>query len=466
MKARAVLAAVLFGGLPGAAQELPPVTRIDSVFAAVGRTNAPGCALGVVRDGQLVLARGYGMANLDYGIAITPGSVFRIASVSKQFTAAVAVLLAEEGIVSLDDDIRRHLPEMPRYERPITIRQLLHHTSGLRDYLTLMTLAGKREDDWYTDADVLAMLARQQALNFAPGDEFLYSNSGYFVISQIVRRTTGRTLREEAQRRIFGPLGMGRTHFHDNHREVTPNLAVGYRPAGGGFEADMTTLDMVGDGGVFTTVEDLARWAATFDRPHSALPALPQALLVRGILTNGDTIDYALGLRHGTYRGLPTIGHGGAFVGYRSEFLRFPSERLTIVCLCNFSTAQPAVLARRVADIVLDGRLGPPDMPPERAARAAADTAPLPQPAPREHARYAGVYESDELGVRYRVESRGDSLRLLVGNELDGTLVPAGDERFRRGNLVLRFDRRGGRVIGFRLDAGRVRGLGFRRTAP
>lgn len=443
------------------AQDARLLARVDSVFAQFDHTRSPGCALGVIHDGEFVVKRGYGMANLEHGIALSPTSVFRIGSVSKQFTAAAMVLLQQEGKLSLDDSVRRYVPELPEYERTITIRHLLNHTSGMRDYLTLMALAGKRDDDWYSDNDVVRMLARQGELNFLPGDEFLYSNSGYFLLSQIVKRATGQSLREYAAAMIFAPLGMTHTHFHDDHREVVPNRASGYAPEDMGFRVSMTTLDMVGDGGVFTTVEDLALWDRNFYEPSVGGAAFWGEMLTRGVLSNGDTLRYALGLQQGEYRGLPTVSHSGGFVGFRAQVLRFPSERFTVICLCNVSVANPTLLARSVADVVLEDRLGPRE---EAASGGGQEREALP---PRymlsadERAEYVGEYYSDELDVAYRIRIVNDTLRLGVGATGERDLSATERDVLRAGFLTLGITRAGDDVSGFLVDAGRVKNLVF-----
>ena len=466
---RALIAAVALGAVTCAAtaQEIDLERRIDSIFAAYNSTHSPGCALGVIRDGQFVFQRGYGMANLDHGIALTPASVFRIGSTSKQFTAAAVLLLAEEGKLSLDDDVRRFLPELKDHGRPVTIRQLLHHTSGVRDYLTLMMLAGKRDDDFYTDDEVVALLARQRELNFPPGQEYLYSNSGYFLLSQIVERASGKSLREYAQERIFRPLGMTHTHFHDDHTEIVRNRATGYAPAPeGGFRISATTLDMVGDGGVFTPVEDLLKWDRNFYEPKIGGERFIEGLHARGVLTNGDTLAYAAGLVHGTYRGLRTVSHGGSFVGFRAQMMRFPEQRFTVICLCNVSAANPTRLARSVADIYLEDLLGPaPTDDEQRRRRAQPDTSTGWIPSRAELSAYPGEFYSDELDVVYHIRLEGDSLMLTVGSELDGALRPADRDSFRRNRVRLRFERDDqGQVTGFVLETGRVTNLRFRRT--
>jgi CubicO group peptidase (beta-lactamase class C family) len=448
------------------AQRPDQITAIDAVFADVASDSTPGCALGIMRDGRLTFGRGYGTANLEYRLPITSRTVFRTGSVSKQITAAAVALLAEDRLMDLDTPVQAYLKEFPAYFPAPTVRQLIHHTSGVRDYLTLMTLAGRRESDWYTDDDVLAMLARQTELNFPPGREYLYSNSGYFLLAEIVKRVSGRNLREFAAARIFAPLGMTVTHFHNDHTEIVPHRATGYsRTENGRWRIDMTTLDMIGDGGVFTTVEDWARWDANFLRPVVGGDALVPTLLSRGVLTSGDTIDYAFGLRHGSYHGLPTIGHGGAFVGYRADYVQFPTHRTSIVALCNFAESEPGRRTRAVADVLLEDALAPvaatPAPPgPEAAARPE-------RRAPGGGVRYAGTYYSVELDSRYEIAMRNDSLILTLRPGGSSLLQEAEPDVLVAGfpgggaEVRLRFEWRGGAVAGFQLDAGRVKNLRF-----
>ncbi len=333
-------------------QEL--AARVDSVFAPWDRSDSPGCALGIVKDGQLVYARGYGMANLEHSIPIAPRTVFDIGSTAKQFTAASILLLEQQGKLSRDDDIRRFLPEIPDYGRPITIRHLLHHTSGLRDYLTLMALAGIHFDGVTTEEDALRIIARQKGLNFAPGEDYLYSNSGYFLLSLIVKRVSGRSLREFAEENIFRPLGMKSTQFQDDHTRIIPHRATGYAPApSGGFRLNMSQFEQTGDGALWTTVEDLVLWDRNFYEPKVGGPDLIRQLLEPGRLLSGETVAYAAGLIKGTYRGLTVIRHGGSWAGYRAELLRFPEQRFSVICLCNLSTINPTRLAYQVADLYL-----------------------------------------------------------------------------------------------------------------
>jgi CubicO group peptidase (beta-lactamase class C family) len=377
--------------------------RVDALFAEWDKPDSPGCALGVIRDGRFIHKCGYGMANLEYGIPITADSVFRIGSTSKQFTAMCLALLEEEGKLSLDDPLRKFLPEMPGYADNITIRHLLHHTSGIRDYLTLWEIAGERDDDFFVDGEVVDLLARQKELNFAPGEEHLYSNSGYFLLSQIVSRAAGMTLRAYAENNIFKPLGMKNTHFHDDHTMIVRNRATGYAPKdGGGFQISMTTLDMVGDGGVFTTVDDLFLWDQNFyhNRLGRGGQALIDKVLTPGVLNSGRKLDYALGLGIGTYRGLRTVSHGGAFVGYRADIIRFPEQRFTVICLANLATFNPTGMCRKVADLFLADEFTEKAVLAEPAANSKKPSLRLSEEDLR---KWTGAYHDKERDVLWRL---------------------------------------------------------------
>ena len=328
--------------------------NVDKLFAQWDKPDSPGCALGVIRDGKLVYKRGYGLANLDHNIPLSSNSVFYIASTSKQFTAMSIALLARQGAVSLDDDIRKYVPELPANETPITIRNLIHHTSGVRDYLSLWPLAGIRYEDVHDDNDVVGLLSRQK-LNFKPGDEFLYSNSGYLLLGVIVKRASGKSLREFAEENIFKPLGMNDTRFHDDRRAVVKNRVAGYSPKPIGFAVNATNFDRVGDGGLLTTVEDLFKWDQNFydNRLGGGGPELIKQVLGPGTLNKGEKLDYAFGLAPGVYKGLKVVDHGGSFLGFRAEMIRFPEQKFSVICLCNVENADPTGLAFKVADLYL-----------------------------------------------------------------------------------------------------------------
>jgi CubicO group peptidase (beta-lactamase class C family) len=435
-------------------------SRVDALFAEWARPDSPGCALGVYRDGEIHYTRGYGMADLERGVRIAPHTVFDIGSTSKQFAAASIVLLAQEGKLSLDDDVRRYVPELPAYSRPITLRQLLHHTSGLRDYIGLLTLAGSRIDDVTTAEDALDVLARQRELNFEPGAEHLYSNSGYFLLSVIVERVEGRSLRDFARERIFAPLGMTRTHYLGSYDDVVPDRALAYSPRReGGLRTDVSRWLQLGDGAVFTTVEELLLWDRNFYDPRVGGPGLLAELQTPGNLASGEPLSYALGLGVSSYRGQRTVSHGGSWGGYRAELLRFPDQRFSVATLCNLGTINPTRLAREVADIYLAEVLDAPADPPARTAPA---PQPAPEPATAEPGEYVGRFHSGELQATYTLAVTDGALTLIRRGDSPQGLRAAGPDTFRLGPATLRFTRGpGGEVAGFLLDLGRIRNLRF-----
>jgi CubicO group peptidase (beta-lactamase class C family) len=367
----------------GQTTSAPPMLteRVDSLFALYDVPGSPGCAVAVMRHGAIVYERGYGMADLEHDVPNTPETIFDIGSTAKQFTAMSILLLARDGKLSLDDDVRRHVPELPDYGDTVRIRHLLTHTSGLRDYINLLVLGGARYDDVTTADDALAAIVRQKALHFTPGSRHLYSNSGYFLLSVIVQRASGMSLRDFARRRIFDPLGMHNTHYLSSYDSIVQGRAIGYSPrdeedASRGFRADMPRWLQTGDGGVSSSVRELARWDANFHRPLVGDSSLMREFQTVARLTSGTSITYALGLRVDAYRGRRTVSHGGSWGGYRAELLRFPEQRFSVATLCNVGTADPGALSRRVADIYLADVLEPPAVAarPHRTARHAART--------------------------------------------------------------------------------------------
>lgn len=445
--------------------------RIDALFEDLDSTRSPGCAVGVAEPDGMRYAQAYGMANLDHDVPLRSSTVFRIGSVSKQFAAAAAVLLELDGHLSIDDEAHEHFPDLPDFGEPVTLRQVLNHTSGLRDWLTLRSLAGKPGGEGYTRQDVHDLMAGQQDLNFAPGEEHLYSNTGYLFLADLVEDHAGVSMREFTRERLFEPLGMESTRFHDDPDEVIRRRAVGYVPGEDGVRISTSPLDVVGAGGLLSTVEDFARWGHFLIQPD-AFPGVPselaERLLERGVLSNGDTIDYALGISHGELRGLPTIGHGGSWQGYRANFLAFPEQEVSIAVFCNVSTGNPGGRAAEVAQVVLEDRMEPvvEEEPQDEAEPDDAGEA-EPEPAPEDLEAYAGDYRSPELEVTYRVRVEDGGLVLRTPEPRAGDLEPEGEDRFRSGGTVFRFIRDAdGSVNELRLDAGRVRNLRLERLDP
>jgi CubicO group peptidase (beta-lactamase class C family) len=339
--------------------------KVDQVFSAYDKPGSPGCALGVVRGGNFIYKRGYGSASLELGVPISPESVFYMGSVSKQFTAAGVVLAAEQGFLSLDDDVHKYVPELPSYGKPISLRQMLHHTSGLRDIFSLLFLAGRNAEDIHPTNELLDLIAHQKALNFNPGDEYLYSNTNYFLMSVIIRRTTGKPLSQFAEENIFKPLGMSHTRFYDDHTLVVPGRIPAYEPRkGGGFQLGWSTnFDKVGDGGLLSSVDDLLLWDRNFYENKLGKGTLLKEMQTQGVLNNGKKIEYGLGLVLSKYRGLHVVAHGGALFGYRTVIMRFPSQRFSVICLCNLAASNPVEYAEKIADLYLVNELSPEPAP-------------------------------------------------------------------------------------------------------
>ena len=338
-----------------AQKSIPQQASIDSIFSRWDSPDSPGGTIGIIKDGKLVFAKGYGSANLDYNIPNEPQTVYRIGSTSKQFTAACIVLLSQQGKLSLEDKLVKFFPDFPAYANDITIQHLLNHTSGIRDYLILARLSGLGSEDHYTDQIVEKWLTNQEELNFNPGDEYLYSNSGFWLLGQIVKSASGVTMAEYAEENIFNPLEMNNTHFHNDHKQIVKNRASGYRPnRQGGFAISMTTLDMIGDGGIFTTVEDLAKWDASFYGSEILNKHFWEKMTQVGTLNNDEDLTYASGLEVTTYKGLKITQHGGSMVGFRAEMIRFPEAQFTVIILANRADANPTRMAYHIADLFLE----------------------------------------------------------------------------------------------------------------
>jgi len=440
--------------------------KVDKLFAQWDKSDSPGCAIGVIKDGKLVYKRGYGSANLDYNAPLSPESVFYIASTSKQFTAASILLLVKRGAISLDDDIRKYFPELPKYEAPITVKHLGRHTSGVRDYLELMVMTGRKPDEPFGNEEAVELIARQKGLNFKPGEKFMYSNSNYVLLAEIVRRASGKSLREFADENIFRPLGMASTHFNDDRTAVVKNRVISYAPIGGGrFRQFVKTIEAMGDGNLLTTIEDLAKWDQNFYDNKVGGEIFGRQMLTRTKLDSGEEFPYGFGLVNEEYRGLKAASHGGAFMGFRTEMIRFPEQRFTAICLCNVSVANPSALAKQVADLYLADQLKPA-VPVSHNAPAA----PKPQEPPALTAEqlyeYAGDYYSEELDTTYRIVVEEGKLLIKVRNAPRGSLSSQSKDEFGLLGATFSFARNDQRQItGFVLNGGRAKGIQFIRKA-
>ncbi len=467
----AVLAVSVLGGPAIEAQALSPAMAagIDSIFASYARAGGPGCAVGVYQNDKTTFARGYGLANITNEVPITPMTRFTIGSVSKQFTAASIALLVRAGKLSLDDDVRKYVPELVDYGTPIKIRHLVHHTSGLRDFWELVDLAGMRPDDGYTVNDMLALAAKQKGLNFPPGSEYRYSNTGYLVMGIVVQRVTGQSLRSFADSAIFKPLGMNETLFLDDHNEIVQRRAMAYSPSGTSWKINVWNNDLVGQGGIVTSLADLQKWDENFYTGKLGGTEFVELVQTTEPLSGGGKNDYAFGLTVQTYRGQRLVEHTGATGGYRAAIFRFPAQHTSFAMMCNVSTANTTALALGMADIVLDAQLAKADAP-VAARRAGRSMATLNVHA--DMSGLAGRYVSSELNEAiWQVLAGADTSHLEIHSTRHQpmVLVSSAPREFSTpdGSVRVRFDEPvKGRARGFRVFGSRVSGLRFTRIAP
>ena len=422
----ATLAALIALTLSGCAPAAPPPggptnADIDAIFADL-EGDRPGAAVGVILDGEVVHRAGYGTADLDHGVPITPGTVFDIASISKQFGAMAALLLEAEGDLDLDEDVHAYVPELPDFGAVITPRHLIHHTSGIRDWPHTMALGGVEFTDVISFEKILRMLHKQQAINFPPGSEYAYSNTGYNLLARIIEVQSGMTFREYTHSRIFEPLGMTRTHFSDDYLEVVFGRAESYAPSEaegapeGTFWNLPNQLTALASSSLNTTIDDFIRWMRNYESGQVGGEDILRTMVRPGVLTNGDTLDYAHGLTVNDYRGLPSLGHGGSWVGYRTNFVRFPEQNLSIAVFCNVSDCDPAGRARRIAELYIGDLMEPA---PERSRARAATRGAQPERGPAAAIRGQLSQPGSGQQLRPRRRLRGPTRRQPLAQRSD-----------------------------------------------
>lgn len=350
-------------GVPMLAQaQTAPEDRgaaIDKMFERWDRPDSPGCAVGVSQHGRVVHRAGYGMANLEYGVRIRPDTIFESGSVAKQFTAAAITLLALDGKLSIDDPVRKYVPELPDFGTPILIRHFLNHTSGLRSQWPMLGFAGRPATRVvHTVDEILELVSAYTELNFKPGDEYLYNNTAFTLLSVVVARVSGKTFDEFCQERLFKPLGMTRTQWRDDFTEIVEDRATAYRRLPNGeFRMLMPFTDVVGNGGLLFTVGDALRWNENLDNPKVGGREMVERLETRGVLNDGFVNEYAQGLTVTNYRGVREVSHGGSTAGYQTFLARWPDERLSVAVLCNTTGVNPSGYAHQIADLFLAGKL-------------------------------------------------------------------------------------------------------------
>jgi len=445
--------AVLFCGLASlgsAASAQAPKLDLDKVFGSIAPTG-PGCVMGVAIAGAPMVTAAYGLADLEHPDPLTPASVLETGSLAKQFTAAAMMLLVQDGKLTLDDDIRRYLPEMPDYGTSITIRHLLTHTSGLREQWSLLALAGDPPGTQvHSLATILDLASRQKGLNFKPGAEFLYTNTNYALSGVIIERVSGRTLQQFTEQRLFQPLGMTHTRWREDFRTVVPGRATAYAPAGEGFLANMPFTNVYGNGGLLTTVGDLLRWNAFLDKP-SDLPGgqdLVTALQTPGRLRDGSPLEYGLGLEITRDHGRRLVSHSGSTGGYKTWLGRYPDQGISIAVMCNNGGIDPVEMGEQVAEqaLLATGHA-------RAEAGASAPKAVAAAQAPKDFTPYLGLFRNPVTGQLVQMEVINGQLTWTQG--AGQALSPLGADRFQRldGDIV-RFTRKGAGAAALTLSRG------------
>ena len=455
-------------------EELTP--KVDALFEELNTKDSPGAAIAIVQDGQIIYQAGYGNANLEYNIPITPKTIFQVASVSKQFTAYAITLLNDQKLLTLDDDVRKHIPELPDYGKTITIRHLLHHTSGLRSQNTLLSMAGWRLDDVITKDHILNLVLRQKNLNFNPGEEHLYSNTGYTLLAEIVARVSGMSFSNWTETNIFKPLGMTNSHFQDDYQTIVKNRAYSYSASEMGYQNSVLNYAYVGATGLFTTVGDLAKWVNNFSEHQIGSTKIMDQMLQQGILNNGEQIAYAQGLHISNYRGLKAVSHSGNDAGFNSQITHFPESNFTVIILSNLKSVHPGRLSLQIADLFLGDTMS--GKPIEKNNKN--DSNNITQSIgdffgsifnsknlkPSKMKQFVGDYFSEELQTTYSLVIED---KKLVAKHLRNTSIPLaykGKDVFSGNSWYftdLEFERDGGIVTGFLLSANRARKIRFER---
>ena len=399
---RALCCAVALAVIPVAlGGQSPSVdSKVEAVFAK-WNAGTPGCAVGVATGGTPVLAKGYGMADLEHDVRISPDSLFEAGSVSKQFTAAAVMLLAREGELSLDDQVRKYIPELPDYGSPLTIRHMLNHTSGLRDWGSVAGIAGwPRTTRVHTQAHMLDIVSRQRAVNFTPGTRWSYSNTGFNLAAMIVARVSGWTFPEFSRTRLFMPLGMTHTSWRDDYTRIEKGRAIAYKENDDGYHTDMPFEDVYGNGGLLTTVGDLLKWNEHYDTPPAGDATMIAEQQKPGHFNDGREHGYALGLFVGTYKGLHEVYHSGSTAGYSAFLTRFPDQHVSVAVLCNGANARATDYAHAVADVYLGDRVK--------------EVPPAPTPTAEQIVAAAGMYRSTLTGLALTVGPKARTAQAVI----------------------------------------------------
>ncbi len=410
--------------------------KIDSLFLDWNKPNHPGGVIGVVQNGKTVFSKAYGLASLEYLVPNSQSTKFNIASVSKQFTAMGIVVLQQRGKLSVDDDIRKHLPELPDFGETVTIRHMLHHTSGLRSLHAMLGLAGWRGDDSRTNEDLDRFMLTQKDLNFKPGDEYLYCNTGFMLMVNIIEKISGEKFSQWMETNVFKPLGMINTYVEDNYSRVVRNNATSYNMGKDNeFDRAVEYWGYVGSGNMHSTTDDLLRWLENFSNPKAGWESHFKIMQTLDNFNDGRKNSYAFGVGIGDYNGVKSVGHGGAIGGFRSNVITYPEKELSIVILTNFSSSSPSKKSRGISEIILGI---------EKDEKKIATTVKSKKLSNKVLAKYEGQYWNNESNYSRKVYLRNDTLRYFRSENNENPLIPIGKNKFKMSgvssNTIINFD--------------------------
>ncbi len=397
------------------------VASIDKIFADYDDINKPGAAVAVVKDGNVIFKKGYGSANLEYDLPVSPSTVFHIASVSKQFTVFAVLLLEQQGKLSFDDDIRKHIPEVPDFGTTITLRHLASHTSGMRDQWDLLAMAGWRMDDVITKEHILNIVAHQKELNFQPGEEYTYCNTGFTLLAEVVARVSGISFATFTKNRIFDPLKMENTLFYDDHERIVKNRAYSYKMPGNKYMKSRLNFSNAGATSLFTTVEDLALWAINFEEPKVGNQAIIEKMNTLAVLNNGETFGGAYGQFIGTHKGHQLIQHSGGDAGYRSYLGRFPDQNMAVMVFSNYANSNPRNLSLKVADLYLND---------ETPAEDKREKSTYVSVSPEHLKQFEGHFWNESSSLARRIYIKNDTLRYFRSEYNETILLPISFNKF------------------------------------
>lgn len=395
--------------------------KIDSLFIGWNVPNHPGGAVAIMKDGNTIYSKAYGLASLEYLAPNSTGTIFNIASVSKQFTAMGIVLLEEQGKLAFDDDIHKYIPELPDFGETITIRHLLQHTSGLRSLHALFALAGWRDDDSRTNEDLNRIILDQKDLNFTPGSEFLYCNTGYMLMVNIIENVTGEKFKDWMKENVFNALDMSQSYVEDLYSRVVANNATSYY-GGDNFERAVEYWGYIGSGNMHSTTSDLLKWLSNFNTPQEGWESAFKKMQTIDTLSNGAANNYAFGIVADEHLGNKRIQHGGAIGGFRSFIATYPDENLSVVVLTNFSGGSPVQNSNKIAEIILGNGVDDEDSVNEQIGTIKLSTKAL--------SKYEGTYWNSTANYSRKIYLKDDTLRYSRSENSESPIVPIGEDEF------------------------------------